>query len=73
MDVARSRALALACSVALDDETDGDTIRRAQLFYDWMSGKFSVPIVYEIDEAEPPEPLNGDVLPFTSKGKNREH
>ena len=71
MDVARSRALALACSVALDDETDGDTIRRAQLFADWMSGKYTVPIVYEIEEAEEPQPLEDetDVLAFKPKAK----
>lgn len=71
MDIVRSRALALACSVAYENEADGDTTRRAQLFADWMSGKFSVPIVYEIEEAEEPQPLDdeADVLAFKPKAK----
>jgi hypothetical protein len=73
MDVVRSRALMLACSVALEDEADGETVRRAQLFYDWMSGKFDVPIVYQIDEATPDEPDEPAVVPFKPRPKPKGH
>ena len=74
MDIVRSRALMLACSVALEDEADAETIKRAQFFADWMSGQFTVPIVYEIDDGAPwPLDPSPAVVPFKPKTKPKGH
>jgi hypothetical protein len=64
----RLRALEYAIASSSQDDTPQDVVRRGQIYADWLSGVFTVPLEYQVNDTPPKSAEN--VLPMKPKGKS---
>lgn len=66
----RMHAMEFAIASSSPEDKPQDILRRAQIYGDWLTGVYSVPLVYEVN-AEPALTDGENILPMKPKPKGK--